>query len=524
MESRHQRLGVTGSRIGKRSLRVASLTALTVFGAANPALAQSLVHGDFSAQRFDPAAGPRNYFVTRGARQDGAKTWSFGAFGSYAREPLTNDYCKAPSADGTGCQGYGTNKIVEHLISAHLLASYTVMPRLQLSLTLPVTSTKGQGIDPTDGSAVRGGLKGTGLGDPMVEAKYRFLGQSDSPLVLGGGLFVGAPLGHAMNKDDYIGDGSITGGARGIIDLHFGAFGIAGNVVGFYRKPAHVGASTIGKELRYSVAAGYQLGPVIRIIAEGIGASRLSTKADGTNALEILGGLQITPMGLPFAFTAGAGTGIIEGVGVPKLRGFAGIVYIAEGKDRDKDGIPDNVDQCQLEPEDMDGHEDSDGCPDRDNDDDRFEDSVDQCPDQAEDKDGFKDDDGCPDLDNDKDGIPDERDVCPMKPETKNGFKDEDGCPDEADKDSDGVPDSRDKCPDQAEDTDGFQDEDGCPDADNDGDGIPDTADECSEEPETKNGFEDTDGCPDDAKEPTKKPKKAPKPAAPAKKVVDMDE
>ncbi|MEN9579942.1 MAG: hypothetical protein RJA70_2951, partial [Pseudomonadota bacterium] len=47
-----------------------------------------------------------------------------------------------------------------------------------------------------------------------------------------------------------------------------------------------------------------------------------------------------------------------------------------------------------------------------------------------EDKDGFEDEDGCPDPDNDKDRILDVKDKCPNDPEVYNGFEDEDGCPD----------------------------------------------------------------------------------------------
>jgi OOP family OmpA-OmpF porin len=56
---------------------------------------------------------------------------------------------------------------------------------------------------------------------------------------------------------------------------------------------------------------------------------------------------------------------------------------------------------------------------------------ADKCPNEPEDKDGFQDEDGCPDPDNDGDGIPDVADKCPNEPETKNGYQDEDGCPDE---------------------------------------------------------------------------------------------
>ena len=99
--------------------------------------------------------------------------------------------------------------------------------------------------------------------------------------------------------------------------------------------------------------------------------------------------------------------------------------------DPDHDGILGAADKCPNEPEDKDGFEDDDGCPDLDNDKDGIADDKDKCPNEAEDKDGFEDDDGCPDLDNDKDGIPDDKDKCPNEPETKNNYLDDDGCPDE---------------------------------------------------------------------------------------------
>lgn len=54
---------------------------------------------------------------------------------------------------------------------------------------------------------------------------------------------------------------------------------------------------------------------------------------------------------------------------------------------------------------------------------------VDKCPDAPEDRDGFQDEDGCPEPDNDGDGILDVNDKCPNEPENMNGFEDTDGCP-----------------------------------------------------------------------------------------------
>src|SRR5688572_14993098 len=65
-----------------------------------------------------------------------------------------------------------------------------------------------------------------------------------------------------------------------------------------------------------------------------------------------------------------------------------------------------------------------------DSDGDGIMDPDDKCKDEPEDKDGYQDEDGCPDPDNDSDGILDKADKCPMDPEDKDGFEDEDGCPD----------------------------------------------------------------------------------------------
>jgi outer membrane protein OmpA-like peptidoglycan-associated protein len=74
-----------------------------------------------------------------------------------------------------------------------------------------------------------------------------------------------------------------------------------------------------------------------------------------------------------------------------------------------------------------------------DRDGDHIPDDKDQCPDRPEDYDGFQDADGCPDIDNDNDGILDQFDKCPNVPETYNGYQDEDGCPDTVPPDLDAI-------------------------------------------------------------------------------------
>lgn len=68
------------------------------------------------------------------------------------------------------------------------------------------------------------------------------------------------------------------------------------------------------------------------------------------------------------------------------------------------------------------GSEDGDG--------DGVKEAEDLCPKEPEDLDGYEDADGCPDPDNDRDRILDAKDLCPNEPETYNGIEDDDGCPD----------------------------------------------------------------------------------------------
>ena len=139
---------------------------------------------------------------------------------------------------------------------------------------------------------------------------------------------------------------------------------------------------------------------------------------------------------------------------------YLGMTWWFGSKDNDRDGIPNDLDNCPDQAEDIDGFNDLDGCPDPDNDGDRILDEVDNCPDLPEDFDGYNDDDGCPDPDNDGDGIFDGRDACPDEAEDIDGYKDEDGCPD-PDNDGDGVLDDLDLCPGTP--AQAVVDESGCP-------------------------------------------------------------
>lgn len=78
--------------------------------------------------------------------------------------------------------------------------------------------------------------------------------------------------------------------------------------------------------------------------------------------------------------TIGGEIGLDRAYGVPTFRAVIGFGWTPRSHDFDGDGINDDVDVCPGIPEDKDGFEDSDGCPEADNDLDGVLDIDDACP------------------------------------------------------------------------------------------------------------------------------------------------
>jgi len=150
----------------------------------------------------------------------------------------------------------------------------------------------------------------------------------------------------------------------------------------------------------------------------------------------------------------------------------AGLIELNGCPDTDGDGVPDNEDQCP----DFAGSIEMNGCPDSDGD--GVSDNDDECPNLA----GLVTNNGCPSEDQDGDGVIDSEDQCP----NLKGSPDNRGCP-QIDKDGDGVNDDLDRCPDLP----GSIETNGCPDAD--GDGVYDADDLCPNDA----GLKRFNGCPD---------------------------
>jgi len=535
---------MTATRLRPSGAALVLATAFGLFALVHPCNVFAQQDRSFNPQIFHVAPGPDEFITVESAVPLRHKAYGLGLTFNYARNEFSIFNYDAIKGQTTSVRA----NLLENVLASDLWAAFGLFNRFQIAISWPMTLYQGgQSFDdvnpPPSGTHVAP-PSAFALGDPRLHLKARIYGKDMGPQVAVS-YYQAFPFGSDKRFGGEAHFSGFSGEPRVLLGWE-APFWRIGLFVGFLWR-AHVSqffSTIVGQQLTYGGAIA--IGPMakrISLVLEVFGHSNsvdsLTIVNGGTknsitdindNPLEVdLGVKFMVRYGL--TLHAGIGTGIVAGLGAPEPRAFLGAIWAPNFSDRDKDGVPDAVDQCPDQPEDKDGYKDDDGCPDPDNDADTIPDTQDKCPNQAEDFDGFEDDDGCPEPDNDKDGIddlhdacpndaedhkppkpndgcpasktdtdgdgiPDSVDKCPNDPEDKDGFEDTDGCPD-PDNDNDGIPDNFDNCPNDPEDMDGFQDEDGCPDPDNDKDGVPDKTDKCPNEPETINGYQDEDGCPD---------------------------
>ncbi|HTQ02269.1 MAG TPA: OmpA family protein [Polyangiaceae bacterium] len=519
------------------SLRTAVL-GLAVFGLEAPALAQVRTHdnGDgMDTHLFRPAVDSKGFFSVNGSDILGHQNISFGMVLDYGsrlmrtRAPGTpiDAATGQPCADQTctvqpGSDGSGVPALVQNSFQATLGFNYGLFNRAVVGVSIPVVLIAGDPayqIGPTGNLYNSARLDEESLSTLALHGKLRLTRVDRGP---GIALLaqVGVPLSGAPRElgadpgfwywPQVVFEERLGATQWFKVGVNVGYRGHTGKNPRFGNSPngqpeLKEGVFEYGNTPTLSVGLALRALDALDIVAETYGTYELGGSSAEAQKLseEVVGGLKLFIDKNSFMMVGAGSRAWSTGFEAANVRLILGFVYEPSIGDRDGDGYKDDVDKCPDEPEDFDGFQDEDGCPDPDNDQDGILDVNDRCPDIPEDRDGDHDEDGCPegkaDGDRDGDGIPDSKDKCPDVPEDRDGFQDEDGCP-EADNDKDGIPDSADQCPNDAEDRDKFEDEDGCPDPDNDHDQIPDVKDKCPNDPETYNGYQDEDGCPDKGK------------------------
>jgi outer membrane protein OmpA-like peptidoglycan-associated protein len=445
----------------------------------------------FAVERFQLSTSRDGVFNVESATLRSLYSWDLHLWLGDANDPLTLARVNASGEDER------LGALVRTRFGGELGGSVVVLPMLALAVDLPMVLTQDRDGSIDGLSSMLGSIDSAGIGDLRVAGKLGILRRARSGVDLSLRAQVTLPTG---DSTEYRGEDGLTFAPAALLSGRAGIVRWAAELGYLARPESRVAELRVDDEIRLSAGAAVRIAQPAELGA----TLAVATAADdlfgskARNYSELMGGPAVE-VGGQFVLFAAAGAGLQNGYGTPDWRALAGLrvgrlgAEVGGDEDPDRDGVDAADDRCPRQAEDLDGYQDTDGCPDDDNDGDGVADVADRAPMEAEDKDGFKDDDGVPDLDNDEDGILDASDKCPDQAEAKNGYQDDDGCPDEADGDGDGFADPRDTCPADAEDVDGYQDDDGCPEADNDKDGVADAADRCP----LVAGVADNGGCPD---------------------------
>ncbi len=358
----------------RSSLRSSLFWALSSVLWASSSLAQ------VDAQRFRPALSHDGWLGAEGsAVRHPDDRWELALWLNYARNPLV---IVGPSGDIS-------RSFISDRVGFDAIVSASLSRRFAIGAGLPVYFLQAGDGDPSS----------AGLGDVRLAPKLELL----SDLEDGVGLALLAEVQLPTHTGDF------SGGSRGVALVpkvaldHRYASGLR---IGFNLGVALRSTSTFlnveaGSELAYAAAIGYRFGGLSGRTEIGVelgGGAGLTATDPEEVALEALGFLRHA-LGPEWDITAGAGPGLLEGYGVPSFRALVGVRFAPTSHDRDGDRISDSEDACPEDPEDRDGVDDADGCPDEDSDFDRdgVSDLDDDCPDAKETINGINDEDGCPD-------------------------------------------------------------------------------------------------------------------------------
>lgn len=400
----------------------------------------------FSVDRLMMAGGPTDGLAIW--RPNVGTSGFYGQIGfGYANNPFrvanhVDDLTKAETLEGSP---------IEHQFSTYFSFGADILERASLQLTFPLVAYQ---------SGYSTGNNNIGLpqfvdmqtvapGDLRLDARVVIFRSETKSFKIAGRGSVFLPTG---NEFSFAGDTTAGGNIGVAAEYASSKFFVTANVGFSFRPRAKLHDFVVGRELTYGVGAyvpllqerlriGAEIFGSVGMIAETLSDSdakplewslgaRYSFDKRKRIYAGLSGGTRMTTGYAPDFRIA-----LVVGGAFPLKDtdvGSGNAKYVLkEDQDTDKDGFPDYVDMCVLDPEDKAPPNPDDGCPTMaDTDNDGIPDGGDKCVTVAEDKDGIDDRDGCPEDDADQDGIIDTEDMCPKEPGEKNEEDpSKNGCP-----------------------------------------------------------------------------------------------
>ena len=333
-------------------------------------------------ERFVPSVGAEGTFTAEHPSVPSHLGWSLGLFLNFADDPIV-------LRDDAGNVG---SRPLHTALTTDLTASLGLFGWSELGIGLPLHLVY-DGDTYTTGTARLDASPG--IGDLRLVPKFALLrrGSLQQHVLLGLAVPVSLPTG---DDEAARGGGGVAVQPELLFAYHTGKLGL-GFDLGYRFRAHHPADLPWGDEVTIDPWLSVALGRKVTLRIEAFAEKVVSAHASGADfPFELLAGIDYA-IG-DWDLYLGASRGITDGIGDPSFRILGGVRYRHASprhqgfEDTDRDGIPDKDDRCRDQPEDEDGFQDEDGCPDPDNDEDGIPDSQDECPELR----GDRAHDGCP--------------------------------------------------------------------------------------------------------------------------------
>lgn len=295
-----------------------------------------------NAQNYRPPIDSEMTMWTNDASLKADGTFGARLWGQYVRMPLVYRWADETLQD---------EALVSDLLQLDAIGSITFY-RVRLGLDVPLYLF-------ADGTQV---VSGTGLGDMAVDLKATLMDTDDQPLglALGGRLLL-----PTATVDAPLGQSGLGGEVELVADKRIGDLLLAANLGTRFAPEVVLENVVLNDQLYWRGGAGYAVTDGFGLSLDLAGQTQYGEPLSNAAASPIEGMAGGWGRLGDFVLRAGVGTGLTAGIGSPAFRGILSFAYEPPvNKDTDLDGIVDRDDQCVTDPEDKDGWQDEDGCPD----------------------------------------------------------------------------------------------------------------------------------------------------------------
>ena len=314
------------------------------------AQAQEIKGGEipqFNAQSFRPAVDSYQFLWLNDTSMGTSGTFNYRSTFSHAKSPLVYQ-------DWTG-QTYNLLDSVSQMDVSGGFTKGRVRYALSAPIILQATGETVDGLGASDVSEL-------GLGEMMADVKLQLLDRNTHRLGMAINARSSLPTSTTTSP---LGTQGMMYEIEGGMDAHLGRSVLAVNVGHRHQPTVETESITWGSQLLARVGYGH---PFNEARTSGMAleynmAGLYEHMADDGLAMEAMlsGWYAVHEI---YQVRAGIAKGISTGMTTPAWRGVLSVSFLHKTEaDTDEDGVVDHSDMCPATPEDIDGFEDTDGCP-----------------------------------------------------------------------------------------------------------------------------------------------------------------